>query len=228
MPSLKLQKRLAASALKCGKRKVWMDPNESAELARANSRRAVRNLIKDGYILKKPNTIHSRARIRKYQEAKKKGRHSGTGRRHGTRNARTPRKGIWMQRIRVLRRLLKKYRNSGKIDRHLYRELYLKCKGFVFKNKRQLVEHIHERKAEVLRAKAADEQGAVRRARNLELRQRKAVTKANRIMGLTGEVLAKKGEGEKAKKAGGAKKGQSAKKDTAAKKGGKAKATGKK
>lgn len=28
MVSLKLQKRLAASVLKCGARKIWMDPNE--------------------------------------------------------------------------------------------------------------------------------------------------------------------------------------------------------
>jgi large subunit ribosomal protein L19e len=28
MVSLKLQKRLAASVLKCGERKIWLDPNE--------------------------------------------------------------------------------------------------------------------------------------------------------------------------------------------------------
>jgi len=28
MVSLKLQKRLAASILNCGKRKIWLDPNE--------------------------------------------------------------------------------------------------------------------------------------------------------------------------------------------------------
>ena len=38
MVSLKLQKRLAASVLKCGKRKVWLDPNEVNEIHNANSR----------------------------------------------------------------------------------------------------------------------------------------------------------------------------------------------
>jgi|TARA_B100000524_G_scaffold340886_1_gene234432 hypothetical protein len=36
--SLLLQKRLAADVLKCGKRKIWLDPNESNEISMANSR----------------------------------------------------------------------------------------------------------------------------------------------------------------------------------------------
>jgi len=38
MVSLRLQKRLAASVLSCGKRKVWLDPNETTEISNANSR----------------------------------------------------------------------------------------------------------------------------------------------------------------------------------------------
>lgn len=38
MVSLKLQKRLAASVMKCGKGKVWLDPNESSDISMANSR----------------------------------------------------------------------------------------------------------------------------------------------------------------------------------------------
>lgn len=38
MVSLKLQKRLAASVLDCGQRKVWLDPNEVNEISMANSR----------------------------------------------------------------------------------------------------------------------------------------------------------------------------------------------
>lgn len=38
MVSLKLQKRLAASVLGAGERKVWLDPNEINEISMANSR----------------------------------------------------------------------------------------------------------------------------------------------------------------------------------------------
>ncbi len=39
----------------------------------------MRKLIKDGYVIRKPQKIHSRARARLAAEAKAKGRHTGYG-----------------------------------------------------------------------------------------------------------------------------------------------------
>lgn len=47
-----------------------------------------------------------------------------------------------MRRLRVLRRLLVKYRASNKIDKHLYHELYHLSKGNTFKHKHALIEHV--------------------------------------------------------------------------------------
>lgn len=89
--NLRTQKRLAASVVGCGKRKIWLDPNEVSEISNANSRQTIRKLVKDGLIIRKPVTMHSRARARALAAARRIGRHRGFGKRKGTKDARMPR-----------------------------------------------------------------------------------------------------------------------------------------
>lgn len=144
MVNLRLQRRLASSLLGVGEGRIWMDPNETNEIALANSRKAVSKLIKDSFIIKKKVAMHSRQRARERKEEVLKGRHSGTGKRRGCRDARMPTKVMWIRRQRTLRRLLKKYRESKKIDKHLYHSTYLACKAGTYKSKQNLADHIEK------------------------------------------------------------------------------------
>jgi large subunit ribosomal protein L19e len=144
MVNLGLQRRLASSILGVGKKRVWMDPNEVNEIGLANSRKAVQKLIKDSFVIKKKINMHSRQRARLRKEERRLGRHTGLGKRHGCAEARMPVKVLWIRRQRTLRRLLKKYRDAKKIDRHLYHELYLACKANQYKSKKNLADSIEK------------------------------------------------------------------------------------
>ncbi|RMZ86236.1 hypothetical protein DV737_g44, partial [Chaetothyriales sp. CBS 132003] len=163
--NLRTQKRLAASVVGCGERKIWLDPNEVNEISNANSRQTIRKLVADGLIIRKPVAMHSRARARALNQARRIGRHRGYGKRKGTKDARMPSQVLWMRRLRVLRRLLVKYRSAGKIDKYLYHELYQLSKGNTFKHKRALVEHIHKAKAEKQRERVLKEEMDAKRAK---------------------------------------------------------------
>jgi len=191
MAFLRLQKRLAATVLKCGKKRVWIDPNETNEVALANSRKNIKKLYKDGLIMKRQVNMHSRSRCKRAHEAKRKGRHNGKGKRKGTRNARMPVKVLWMRRQRVLRRLLKKYREAKKITKDIYHHFYLAAKGNQFKNKSVLIESIHKMKQEKIRENQLAEQKEARRikaaAKKEQRNHRKQVT-----MGIISDEPARK------------------------------------
>ena len=130
--------------------------------------------------MKRAVHMHSRSRVGRVHEAKRKGRHNGTGKRKGTRDARMPSKVLWMRRQRVLRRLLRKYREAKKINSDIYHHFYLAAKGNQFKNKSVLIESIHKMKQEKIREKQLAEQKDARQikaaAKKEKRNHRKAVT----------------------------------------------------
>ena len=170
MVTLRLQKRLAASVLNCGKNKVWMDNKETSEIALATTRGHIKKLVKDGIILKRAVTVHSRFRTRARLAEKRLGRHTGIGKRRGASNARMPTKILWIRRQRILRRLLKRLRKQRKIDKRLYHKFYLLSKGNQYKNKKVLLEAIFKEKKEKIRNDEFEADQERRRNHNLQKR----------------------------------------------------------
>ena len=76
MVSLRLQRRLAASVMKCGEHRVYLDPNEVSEISMATTRRSIKKLVNDGLVVKRAVHVHSRARARYMAESKRKGKSS--------------------------------------------------------------------------------------------------------------------------------------------------------
>lgn len=83
----RLHKRLASSVHRHGKKKAWLDPIETNEIASANFHQQIQKLTKDGLIIQKPVTVHSWAQCQKNTLAPRKGGHIDTGERKGAANA---------------------------------------------------------------------------------------------------------------------------------------------
>jgi large subunit ribosomal protein L19e len=142
MTDLRNQRRMAASMMKCGGTKVWMDPDRLEEIAKAVTRNDVLILINGGAIKSEQKQGNSRGRHKYVLNQRRKGRRTGQGSRKGPKHARLPKKEQWIRTIRPIRTYLRELRENEKIDAHTYRVYYKKAKGGVFRSKQHLRSHL--------------------------------------------------------------------------------------
>jgi large subunit ribosomal protein L19e len=134
MVDLANQKRLAAAVLDVGQTRVWMDPERLSDIATAITREDIRGLIEEGVIKRRAVVGISRGRARARDLKRAKGHRKGHGSRRGAKGARTPKKELWMKRIRAQRKLLKSLRDNKEMEPGTYRKFYRKAKGGEYRN----------------------------------------------------------------------------------------------
>ncbi|MEM3361864.1 MAG: 50S ribosomal protein L19e [Candidatus Anstonellaceae archaeon] len=129
-------KRLAASILKVGISRVWLDPSNQKRFKEVLTREDVKKLIDEGLIRKLPPT--PRRKIKKKKS-------SGYGSRKGTKKARIGQKEYWMAKVRAQRKLLKNLIKAGKVQKSAaIKKVYLKIKGNQFRSKKILLNYLKD------------------------------------------------------------------------------------
>jgi len=142
MTDLRNQRRMAASLLKCGKSRVWMDNDRLEEIAKAVTKNDIRILIKGEAIKSRQKKGISSGRKKYIAKQKAKGRRRGHGSRKGASYARLYKKERWLRTIRPIRLYLATLRKEKKIDNTTYRRYYVRAKGGEFKSKNHLKSHL--------------------------------------------------------------------------------------
>ncbi|MDR3206607.1 MAG: 50S ribosomal protein L19e [Candidatus Methanoplasma sp.] len=142
MSDLRNQRRMAAEILKCGRNRVWIDPDKMEDVEECITRSDIRTAIGSDLIKAKAKNGTSKGRIRHAAGQKASGKRKGPGSRKGTANARVPEKRRWIATIRPIRDELKTLRADGKITPSVYRLYYRRAKGGVYKSRRNLKQHM--------------------------------------------------------------------------------------
>ena len=143
---LNMQKTLASKVAKVGVGRIKIDPANAEQVKEAITKADIRDLIDQDVIEIKPLVRNSRARARARAAAKKKGRQKGPGSKVGRMTARTPPKKAWINRIRLQRKIIKSFKDSGRLSTSDWKLLYRRAKGGFFRNKRHLLQVIEQGK----------------------------------------------------------------------------------
>lgn len=134
---------MAATLLKTGESKIWVNPLEIQRVKEAMTKEDLRVLIGEGIVKRKKEQYQNRKRVLK----KKKGRKRGQGKRRGTAKARTSPKENWMKTVRAQRKKLRELKKSGSGKLKIsYRKAYKMIKGGYFRGKKHLESAVLEAK----------------------------------------------------------------------------------
>jgi len=141
MTNVALQKRLAASILKCSTKRIKIDDSSVeglAEVKEAITKQDISRLIGLGKIYKIQKQGVSRGRARVVHAQKRKGRKKGVGSRKGKFSARSNPKTTWINACRSQREFAKVLRDKKYITHENYREIYAKIHGGFFRSVRHV------------------------------------------------------------------------------------------
>lgn len=127
-------RRLAADIMNVGRNKVKISPDGLKEAEGALTRSDVKGLIEKGIITK----LRPAGRASTARRARR-----GRGRRRGTP---LDSKEVWMQKVRAQRRFLSMLLSSGVLEKGSRREIYMKVKSGIFRNKRAMLLYLKENK----------------------------------------------------------------------------------
>lgn len=131
-----LQKRLAASILKVGKTRVWINPQKLKDVEKAITRMDVKKLILQGTVKEKKTKIP--------RLVKKGGKRRYEGSREGSKYARLTSKKRWINTVRPLRGMLKDLKASGQMDNRNYKRMRLLVKGGMFRSRSHMRIYIEQ------------------------------------------------------------------------------------
>lgn len=134
---MNLQKKLAAKVLKCGLKRVWINP-KNEKVKQAITRRDIRRFIKEGEIKKIPAKKPSKKVSKKKQQR--------MGSRKGSKGARRGKKSSWLRIIRPQRRMIKEMKEKKQLKPNAYRKVYKLVKSGMFRSKSHLKTYLKDKK----------------------------------------------------------------------------------
>lgn len=135
--NLNNQKKLAAKTFKVGKKRIKLNPEKKDKLKDAITRFDIRKLKGTAITVESKKGV-SKARSNKLKEQKKKGRKKGPGSKKGAKYSRISRKQLWINKVRIQRKLIKELKQKSILSKEFYRKIYNMISGGFFRSKAHL------------------------------------------------------------------------------------------